>query len=131
MQRREFVGHAALALVAGTFAGTGASAIARDHNVEEAYGIIGQMTVAPEMREFVIAAMLEGTRDMPGNIAYIIAEDAEDDNALWITEVWQTKTDHANSLKLPKVQEAIAKARPHITGMGTRAETKPVVSSWD
>ena len=99
--------------------------------MEEAYGIIGQMMVAPGTRDIVIAAMIEGTREMPGNLAYIIAEDAEDESALWITEVWQTKTDHANSLKLPQVQEAIAKARPHITGMGTRVETKPVVRSWD
>lgn len=95
--------------------------------MEEAYGIIGQMMVADGKRAEVIAALLGGTRDMPGNIAYMIAEDLGDPNAIWITEVWQTKTDHANSLKLPSVQEAIAKARPHITGFGTRVETIPVL----
>ncbi|MEL7519190.1 MAG: antibiotic biosynthesis monooxygenase family protein, partial [Pseudomonadota bacterium] len=67
-------------------------------------------------------------RDMPGNLAYLIAEDLEDPAAIWITEVWKTKTDHANSLKLPSVQAAIATARQHITGFGTRAETRPVTS---
>nr|WP_281501165.1 antibiotic biosynthesis monooxygenase [Erythrobacter sp. F6033] len=91
------------------------------------YGLIGQMKVADGKRGEVIAAMLAGTRDMPGNIAYMIAEDLDDPNSIWITEVWQTKTDHANSLQLPGVQEAIGKARAHITGFGTRVETKPIV----
>ena len=90
------------------------------------YGLIGQMKVAPDKREDIIALLAGATRDMAGNIAYLIAEDLEDDSSIWITEVWQTKTDHANSLKLPSVQDAIAKARPHITGFGTRVETKPI-----
>ena len=90
------------------------------------YGLIGQMKVAPDKREDIIALLAGATRDMAGNIAYLIAEDLEDDSSIWITEVWQTKTDHANSLKLPSVQDAIAKARPHITGFGTRVETTPI-----
>lgn len=96
--------------------------------MEEMYGLIGQMKVADGKRGEVIAALLSGTRDMPGNIAYMIAEDLTDPNSIWITEVWKTKTDHANSLNLPSVQEAIGKARAHITGFGTRVETRPVGS---
>ncbi len=33
---------------------------------------------------------------------------------------------HQASLKLPAVQEAVARARPHITGFGERFETVPV-----
>ena len=94
--------------------------------MEEMYGLIGQMKTAPGKRAEVIAALLGGTADMPGNIAYLIAEALEDENSIWITEVWQTKTDHANSLQLESVQQAIGNARPHITGFGTRIETKPV-----
>ena len=85
------------------------------------------MNVALGKREEVIAALLEGTNDMPGNIAYLIAEDLEDPTSIWITEIWNTKTDHANSLQLPQVQAAIGKAREHITGFGTRVETRPVL----
>ena len=95
--------------------------------MEEMYGLIGQMLVKDGTRADVIAALLEGTADMPGNVAYMVAEDQGDPNAIWITEVWNTKTDHANSLKLPAVQAAIGKARAHITGFGTRAETRPIV----
>ena len=122
MERREFFGIAALSLVAGC----AGPAFGRIEKVEEAYGLIGQMLVAEGMRDLVVDALVEGTGDMPGNLAYLIAEDIADPNSIWITEVWRTKTDHANSLSLPGVQAAIAKARPHITGFGTRIETRPV-----
>ena len=94
--------------------------------MEETYGIIGQMKAVPGKRAELIAHLLRGTRDMPGNIAYLIAEDLGDPDAIWITEIWRTKTDHANSLQLPAVQEAIANGRPLIAGFGTRVETRPI-----
>ena len=94
--------------------------------MEEMYGVIGQMMAVPGRREELIAILLQGTQAMPGNVAYLIAEDLADPDAIWITEVWRTKTDHANSLKLDAVQAAIAKGRPLIAGFGTRAETRPV-----
>ncbi len=123
MDRRAFVGVSALTLLSAC----GHPALGKIENMEEAYGLIGQMKVADGMRGVVIAALLEGTQNMPGNIAYMIAEDLDDPNSIWITEVWQTKTDHANSLQLPSVQDAIGKARPHISGFGTRVETKPLL----
>lgn len=123
MERREFTGLAAFSLLAACTSPD----IGRVENMEEVYGIIGQMTVAEGKRTEVIAALLQGTQDMPGNIAYMIAEDVSDQNSIWITEVWQTKTDHANSLQLPSVMDAIAKARPYITGFGTRVETRPIL----
>lgn len=92
----------------------------------ERYGIIGQMKTAPGKRSAVVQALVEGTKDMPGNIAYMIAEDLSDEESIWITEVWESKEAHANSLQLPQVQGAIGKAREHIAGFGTRVETKPV-----
>lgn len=94
--------------------------------MEEVYGLIGQMMATPGKRGELIAILLGGTRNMPGNLVYLIAEDIADPDAIWITEVWATRTDHANSLKLPQVQAAIAQARPLIAGFGTRAETRPV-----
>lgn len=93
----------------------------------EAYGIIGEMKCAPGKRAEVLEAMTKGTLDMPGNLAYLIAEDLNDPDSLWITEVWEDRDAHAASLQLPSVQEAIGTAREHIVGFGTRVETKPVV----
>jgi quinol monooxygenase YgiN len=70
--------------------------------------------------------MLDSTADMPGCLSYVIARDATDPNALWITEVWQDRESHQASLQLPAVQEAIRRARPLIAGFGERFETTPV-----
>ena len=53
-------------------------------------------------------------------------EDATDADALWITEVWDSQQSHADSLKLPAVQDAIAKGRALIAGFGSRTETVPL-----
>jgi quinol monooxygenase YgiN len=90
------------------------------------YGLIGQMKATPGKRDDLIAILSEGTQAMPGCLSYIVARDATDPNALWITEVWTDQASHTGSLKLPSVQAAIARARPIIAGFGHRFETVPV-----
>lgn len=89
------------------------------------YGLISQMNVAAGKRGALIEILAIGTRDMPGNISYVISEDNEDDNAIWITEYWESKEAHAASLQLPAVQEAIAKGGDFIEGFGHRFEVTP------
>ncbi|WP_200952280.1 putative quinol monooxygenase [Caulobacter sp. Root655] len=90
------------------------------------YGLIGQMKAIAGKRDELVAILTESTGGMPGCLSYIVANDATDADALWITEVWTDKDSHAASLKLPAVQAAIAKARPIIAGFGHRFETVPV-----
>lgn len=90
------------------------------------YGLIGQMIAAPGKRDELAAILAESTGEMPGCRSYVIALDPANADALWITEVWDTKEQHAGSLKLPAVQAAIAKARPIIAGFGHRFETTPI-----
>lgn len=90
------------------------------------YGLIGKITAVPGQRERLISILLDGTTDMPGCLSYIIARDAADADAIWITEVWDSQESHQASLSLPAVQEAIAQGRPLIAGFGERFVTKPV-----
>ena len=90
------------------------------------YGLIGQMNAVPGARDALIGFLLAGTKAMPGNLAYLIAKDAADADAIWITEVWTSAELHLASLQLPGVQAAITKARPIIAGFGQRIETIPV-----
>lgn len=90
------------------------------------YGLIGKIKATPGSRDALMNILLEGTRDMPGCLSYIIAADANDPDALWITEVWDSAESHKASLSLPPVQDAIAKGRPLIAGFGERFETVPV-----
>lgn len=90
------------------------------------YGLIGQMTAVPGQRVALVAILLEGTREMPGCLSYVVALDPSDADALWITEVWESQASHEASLSLPSVQEAIARGRPLIAGFGDRLVTAPV-----
>ena len=122
IERREFIGTAALALLASA-----APALAKGEGMEDTlYGLIGQLNAAPGKRAELVAILLEASAAMEGNLLYLVAEDIADPDAIWITEVWRTQTDHLNSLRPAAVQAAIARARPLIAGFGMRAETRPV-----
>ena len=90
------------------------------------YGLIGKMIAQPGQRDALIRAMLAGTTAMPGCLSYIVARDPGDENAIWITEVWDSAENHRASLQLPAVQATIQQARPLIAGFGERFETAPV-----
>lgn len=91
------------------------------------YGLIGKLTTEPGKREVLVEVLLEGVAGMPGCLSYVIARDPADADALWITEVWDSKESHEASLTLPSVQDAIRRGRPMIAGFGPeRFETEPV-----
>jgi len=89
------------------------------------YGLIGKITTKDGQRDELINILLEGTTDMPGCLSYIISRDSKDDNAIWITEVWDSNESHKSSLSLPSVQEAINRGRPLIAEFGEQIETVP------
>lgn len=90
------------------------------------YGLIGKMLATEGQRDALIAILMEGTRDMPGCLSYVIARDPADANGIWITQVWDSADSHKASLKLPAVQDAIARGKPLIAGFGEGFETIPV-----
>jgi len=90
------------------------------------YGLIGKMIAAPGQRDALIAILLEGIAGMPGCLSYVVAKDPTNENAIWITEVWDSKESHQASLSLPAVREAIARARPLIASFGDSTMTEPV-----
>ncbi|HEY8462087.1 MAG TPA: putative quinol monooxygenase [Blastocatellia bacterium] len=89
-------------------------------------GLIGRMTAVPGQRDALIAILLEGVADMPGCLSYVIAKDPADENAIWITEVWDSQASHKASLSLPSVKQAIARGKPLIAGFGEHIVTEPV-----
>jgi quinol monooxygenase YgiN len=123
-RRREFLavaGAAAVAPLAGPAAGEEPSGIGGPM-----FGLIGKVSVVPGQREALAKVLLEGTQAMPGCLGYVVASDPADADALWITEVWESRDSHQASLSLPAVQAAIAKGRPLIAGFGARVETVPI-----
>ncbi|WP_066665383.1 MULTISPECIES: putative quinol monooxygenase [unclassified Sphingomonas] len=90
------------------------------------FGVLGKMKAQPGQRAELVAILLEGTNAMPGCKSYIVAEDREDPDAIWITEVWDNEASHAASLQLPQVRTAIARARPLIAGFDTMVKTRVI-----
>ena len=90
------------------------------------YGLISKIKTAVGQRDALIAILIEGTSAMPGCLSYIVAKDAADTEAIWVTEVWESRASHQASLSFPSVQQAMTKGRPLIVGFGERFETEPV-----
>ncbi|WP_235567209.1 putative quinol monooxygenase [Lysobacter sp. Root604] len=121
-KRREFVLMAGAAIAGAAFAPVRASPA----GAQTMYGLIGKMTAHAGKRDELVAILLEGVHDMPGCLSYIVAHDADDADAIWITEVWDGQDSHAASLKLPAVRAAIARAMPMIAGFDAGTTTHPV-----
>ena len=119
--RREFVAAAGASAVIGAL-----PASANTERASTMYGLIGKLKAQPGQRSALAALLLEATRAMPGCLSYIVANDAADADALWVTEVWDSRDSHKASLSLPAVQQAIARGKPLIAGFGERFETLPV-----
>lgn len=90
------------------------------------YGLIGKMTAKDGQRDALVAILLEGSDKMPGCRSYIVARDGKDANGIWVTEVWDSKADHAASLKLASVQSAIGRGKPLIASFDSYVETEPM-----
>ena len=89
------------------------------------YGVVGKMRCVPGRREELIA-LLTQSGSMPGCLQYIVARDRVDDDAIWVTEIWESAAAHLASLELLEVKEAIAAGRSLIAGFEMRATTEPV-----
>jgi quinol monooxygenase YgiN len=118
IQRREILAGALAALI---------PEVAMGDETQGKYGLFGKLIAKPGKRDELIGYLGEGTGAMPGNILYVLSTSPTEPDAVWIYEVWETKQHHADSLKLPAVQAAIARARPIIAGFGPeRFEMTPV-----
>jgi len=91
------------------------------------YGLIVRITAIPGKREELIRILRESTADMPaGCFSYVAAKDSADENALWVTEVWDSMTSHDASLSLPSVRNAISQVKLIVSTFDRVAVTTPV-----
>jgi quinol monooxygenase YgiN len=90
------------------------------------YGLIGRITAARGQRDLLAAILVKGARDMPGCLSYVVAHDPDDEDAIWVTEIWDSPESHRASLSLPSVRRAVSRGKAFIAGFGERFETVPV-----
>jgi quinol monooxygenase YgiN len=92
------------------------------------FGLYGKIVTQPGQRDALVAILLEaaaGMPDVPGCDLYIINISPTEPDAIWVTEVWQSREAHAASLTRTDVQALIARGRPLIAG-GERIEVVPL-----
>ena len=90
------------------------------------YGLIGRMKAHAGKRDELAAILLKSTIEIPGCLSYVVAKDAKDPDALWVTEVWKSEADHQASVALPSVREAISNGRPLIAAFDQQYSTEPI-----
>lgn len=83
-----------------------------------AFGYIGSMRTKPGHRDDVVTILTrgqDGLRDA-GCRVYAVGLDPEDEDKIWVSEIWESAQHHADSLQLPGTRAAIAEAMPMLTG---------------
>jgi quinol monooxygenase YgiN len=90
------------------------------------FGLLGRMRAVPGKRDELIAALQESSRDVPGKLVYLIQLEADDPDAFWINEVWESKAAYEACLTLPQVRAGMERTRSLIAGVEVRVETIPL-----
>ncbi|MHA6248927.1 putative quinol monooxygenase [Pontibacter sp. CAU 1760] len=89
------------------------------------YGLHGKLKAkdgnADQLADILIqASKLVSTAK--GCQLYVVSRDTTDKNAVWVTEIWDSKEDHDNSLKVEGVRELISQAMPILDGMPEKGQ---------
>lgn len=83
------------------------------------YGLHGKLTATAGNGEKLASILLEAARLVStarGCRLYMVSKDHSDPDAVWITEAWDSKEAHDNSLQAAGVRELIAQAMPLLDG---------------
>lgn len=92
------------------------------------FGYISSVRVKPGHRAEVAAVLADAAEGLraAGCALYLVTESATDEDAIWVTEVWQSKEHHDASLHLPEVAATVGKVMPLLTGEFTQQQTRVV-----
>jgi quinol monooxygenase YgiN len=90
------------------------------------YGLIVKVKLVAGARDQFIELLQQSAVGMPGCLSYVAALDASDENAVWVTEVWNKAQSHEASLSLPRVQAVIPQAKAVVASFDRIAVTTPV-----
>jgi quinol monooxygenase YgiN len=83
------------------------------------YGLHGKLTATAGNQDKLASILLQAATlvsTAKGCHLYLVSQDNSDPDAVWITEVWDSKEDHDSSLHAPGVKELITQAMPLLNG---------------
>ena len=83
------------------------------------YGLYGKIAAKEgkidELTDILLQAS-KGIAEVKGCHLYVVSRSSEEPNSVWVYEVWDSKEDHDDSLKLESTQRLIAQAMPLLHG---------------
>lgn len=83
------------------------------------YGLHGKHKALDGKGEVLTSILLDASQLMSkakGCDLYVVSMDVNNTDCIWITEVWDSKEDHDNSLNIRGVKELISRALPILDG---------------
>lgn len=89
------------------------------------YLLHGKLKAKPGFAVELSTILIEASKlvaTAKGCNVYTISKDSNDTNTVWITEIWDSKEDHDNSLKVAGVRELIMKAMPVLDGQPEKGQ---------
>jgi quinol monooxygenase YgiN len=89
------------------------------------YLLHGKLTAKEGNSDQLASILLEASKLVStanGCILYVVSKDVADQNAVWVTEIWNCKEDHGNSLKEDRVRALISQAIPILDGQPTKGQ---------
>lgn len=89
------------------------------------YLLHGKLTAKSGHREELADILIQASQLVStanGCKLYVIGKDENDKDSVYITEIWDSKEDHDNSLKVEGVRELIMKAMPILEGQPAKGQ---------
>lgn len=83
------------------------------------YGFFGKFKAYSGQRDALVTLLLEAAKlvsTAKGYHQYIVYTEAKSEDVVCVSEIWDSKEDHDNALKIEGSMELIMKARPLIEG---------------
>lgn len=83
------------------------------------YGLHGKFKVTKGNTEKLANILIEASdlvSTAKGCRLYAVSTDKTDEDSVWVTEIWDSKEDHDNSLNVDGVRELIGQAMPLLDG---------------
>ena len=83
------------------------------------YGLYTKFKTQKGKRDELVSILLQAAKlvsTAKGCNHYIIYKDTKDEDSVFVSEIWDTKEDHDNSLKIEGCMDLISKAMPLIDG---------------
>ena len=94
------------------------------------FGLHGSLKALPGKGAELGSILMEAAQVLEaikGCHLYLISIDAENVDKVWVTEVWETREDHAASLQMDQIRELIGKAMPILDGMPSKGTSLNVL----